>query len=131
MYDIADIAKDIVSECYLKGHPITNTELQCYLFFCDCVYLEYKNDLLFPDLIKPRERLPMYEPQYYMFGGHGAMDICNFYDHKEIDKEAMRIIDYVISCLSKLSLAKLVQKTYEGMEKETRWKKIKGRVLTG
>ena len=59
------------------------------------------------------------------------MDICNFYDHEEIDKEAMRIIDYVISCLSKLSLAKLVQKTYEGMEKETRWKKIKGRVLTG
>lgn len=90
-YNALDLAKYIVSKCFLEGWPISNLQLQKILYFIQKDFLQ-RNDMAFADEIQAWQFGPVVPGVYYRFCGFGALPIANVYEDcqdvvNENDKE--------------------------------------------
>lgn len=108
-----DIAKYIVTKCVKDNCPISNLQLQKFLFYIQKEFLA-QNKVAFYDEIQAWQFGPVVPVVYYHFCGFGAMPITTTYTVSDISPEYQTIIDSVVEkkrCLDPWEMVKETHKT--------------------
>lgn len=112
-YNALDLAKYIVSKCFLEGWPISNLQLQKILYFIQKDFLK-RNDIAFTDEIQAWQFGPVVPCVYYRFCGFGALPIANVYEDCQdvVNSDDENYILPIIRTKRRLPPWKLVEETH-------------------
>ena len=107
-----DIAKYIVTKCVNDNCPISNLQLQKFLFYIQKEFLA-QNKVAFYDEIQAWQFGPVVPVVYYHFCGLGAMPITTTYTVTDICTEYQTIIDSVVDKKRILDPWEMVRETHK------------------
>lgn len=114
MYSAINIAKFIVSYCYLKGNPISNLKLQKLLYYVWIEYYKQTNRWLFNNAICAWQLGPVVPEVYNEFSSFAGIPIRRQYmSTEEIPEEDMVLIAHAIDLYLPMTAGGLVEKTHE------------------
>lgn len=113
MYSAIDLSKYIVSKCIDDDYPITNLQLQKFLYYIQKAFLN-RGSQAFSDDIEAWQFGPVVPEVYYRYCGFGAMPISFANDTEiklcDIDKEE---IDGIVEAKRELFPWDLVEETHK------------------
>ncbi len=112
IYTAMEIARYVIDRCYREYRPISNLQLQKFLYFIQVEFLQAHNRPLFNDEIEAWPYGPVVREVYTRFSIKGASPLPYNYD-TEIDIDAMKIINNVIEERIEIPVWDLVDETHE------------------
>lgn len=93
-YKALDVAKYIVTKCYMENCPVTNLQIQKILYYIQKDFLK-KGTVAFDDEIEAWQFGPVVPEVYYFFCGNGSMRILSVY-FNHLDASFTNKIDGII-----------------------------------
>lgn len=112
MSEALSIAKYIVTKCVNDNCPISNLQLQKFLYYIQKEFLG-RGKIAFYDEIEAWQFGPVVPTVYYHFCGFGAMPITSTYDDCDIGDEEIVIIDRVVEQKRSLNPWDMVKETHK------------------
>lgn len=110
-YKALDVAKYIVTKCYMDHCPVTNLQIQKILYYIQKDFLK-KGTSAFDDEIEAWQFGPVVPEVYYFFCGNGSMRILSTYSYN-LDVGFTQQIDKIILQKRRLDPWELVADTHE------------------
>ncbi|WP_379945840.1 Panacea domain-containing protein [Enterococcus devriesei] len=146
MFSAMDIADFILQNRIDAREPISNLELQKYLYFVNARFLFEKNEPLFEEPLEKWKFGPVVSDVYHEYKNsqankitelsrHESVEITdegikfntNEFDTTSIPLDVQRILNESIERLSKFDPFELVEETH----KHTEWKNDEARIMNG
>lgn len=146
MQNVMLIADYIIKRAQELSHPLTNIELQKYLYYLNAKFLVVTDNPLFLEPIEKWKFGPVIPEVYHEYKFYGAKEIDRVSDHEELIFEDGKIvfkknptnyddipldikssIDDSLKNLFEYDRFELVEMTHEHSE----WKKDEARILNG
>lgn len=106
-YIVEQIAKFVITYLYNENKPISNLELQIYLYYLWIEYYKEFGEYLFPDNFWAWWQGVVIPNIYYQFCIYGSNPILKCFDINEIDEDDKWFMKSIIKKYNKLSLYKL------------------------
>lgn len=104
-----DIAKYIVTKAYDEGSPISNIQLQFYMYFIQMKFLQEYDAAAFMDRIEAWNFGPVVRAVYAKFSFYGAESIRPYPDYADLPEYLIEVIDTVFCKLRHKSAWDLIQ----------------------
>lgn len=114
MHDVIDVAEYMVNYCEVNlNKPITNLQLQKFLYYVQGVTLAIKNIPMFINEIEAWRYGPVVPDAYYWFNDNSSNKISGIKPKNSVlNNEEKSIINFVANELIDIEPWKLVEKTH-------------------
>lgn len=106
-YIVEQIAKFVITYSYNENKPISNLELQIYLYYLWIEYYKKFGEYLFSNNFWAWRQGVVIPNIYYQFCPHGIYPILKCFDINEIDEDDKWFMKSIIKKYNKLSLYEL------------------------
>jgi uncharacterized phage-associated protein len=114
MYDAMDIAEYVLSYCENDlGKPITNLQLQKFLYYIQGDYLAKYGLPIFDNTIEAWAYGPVVPDVYYCYNNYSSRKIKGIKPSVEIEKETISSINESIKRIINIQVWDLVDKTHK------------------